>query len=257
MLQKIVFFLITTQTKRAHYKYVNWPSHPLLFAFKVKPSLQVSQFPAPEVVHVLQSAAHAKNKENIVLQWSLTPSSILHCFQIIPTTYTDRQNRLTDHQVHLISHISKHFAIHPHWNTLSLPTLQYRERQREREREGDRERERGREGERERGREGDRERGREGEREREREREREQILLSMSTIIKNHYISVDIHPSIWWWLSHRQEHKHTHTHTHTRTLARTLTNTHMLTYITYLSHNFSKMLTLIHKMTHLVHTSYF
>ena len=187
MLQKIVFFLITTQTKRAHYKYVNWPSHPLLFAFKVKPSLQVSQFPAPEVVHVLQSAAHAKNIENIVLQWSLTPSSILHCFQIIPTTYTDRQNRLTDHQVHLISHISKHFAIHPHWNTLSLPTLQFRERQRERERETSRERERerggetergrererGREGERERGREGERERGREGERERGREGERE------------------------------------------------------------------------------------
>ena len=225
MLQKIVFFLITTQTKRAHYKYVNWPSHPLLFAFKVKPSLQVSQFPAPEVVHVLQSAAHAKNKENIVLQWSLTPSSILHCFQIIPTTYTDRQNRLTDHQVHLISHISKHFAIHPHWNTLSLPTLQYRDRQREREREreGDRERERGREGERERGRE---------ERER-REGEREQILLSMSTIIKNHYITVDIHPSIWWWLTHRQEHKHTHTHTHTH--ARTHTHKHTHAHIHNLS----------------------
>ena len=188
MLQKIVFFLITTQTKRAHYKYVNWPSHPLLFAFKVKPSLQVSQFPAPEVVHVLQSAAHAKYKENIVLQWSLTPSSILHCFQIIPTTYTDRQNRLTDHQVNLISHISKHFAINPHWNTLSLPTLQYRERQRERERET----ESGREGERERGREGERERGREREREKERERESRyfSVWVQLSRITISQLISI-------------------------------------------------------------------
>ena len=129
--------------------------------------------------------AHAKYKENIVLQWSL---SILYIALLSNNTYhIDRQNRLTDHQVHLISHISKHFAIHPHWNTLSLPTLQYRERQREREETESRE------GERERGREGERERGREGERERERERkrEREQILLSMSTIIKNHYITVD------------------------------------------------------------------
>ena len=111
-----------------------------------------------------------------------------------------------------------------------------REREGERERGGEGERERGREGERERGREGERERGREGER----EREKEQILLSMSTIIKNHYNSVDIHPSIWCWLTHRQEHKHTHTHTHTHARSHALTNTHMLTYITYLSHNFSK-----------------
>ena len=33
----------------------------------------MSHFPAPEVVHVLQSAAHAK-KENIVLQSNVTPS---------------------------------------------------------------------------------------------------------------------------------------------------------------------------------------
>ena len=73
----------------------------------------MSHFPAPEVVHVLQSAAHTtkKKKENIVLLSNLTLSHILHCYQIIPTAYTDRQNSLIDQQVHLISHISKHFAL--------------------------------------------------------------------------------------------------------------------------------------------------